>query len=130
MSVCSTSQCSPKFTSCATPNHFLSVVFFSHTFADLGEIVTKSDFSRPLPDFWLRRRNGERNCVTSSGVWWEWQRPAIRILDAMKKQQGEGEMKGVRIKTVIKTGEYVIVLVKKDKEECELPVGASSHVLP
>ena len=105
---------------------FPLVISFNDTFADLSNIILEKDLSLPLPDFWIKRTCGTKNRVTNSGVWWEWQRPNIRVLDAIPQPRTGMKEMGVGVKMVVAVGEYVVVLVEKDERECEMPIGAPS----
>jgi len=98
------------------------VISLNDTFADLSNIILEKDLNLPLPDFWVKKTCGTKNRATNSGVWWEWQRPNIRVLDALP-QPRTGMETGVGVKMVVAMGEYVVVLVKKDERECEMPIG-------
>jgi hypothetical protein len=112
-------------------NHILSlVVSFNDTFADLSNIILEGNLDLDLPDFWIKKNCGTKNRATNSGVWWEWQHPKIRVSDALPKPYtGMNEM-GIRVKTVVGMGDYVVILIKKDEQECEMPIGAPSLFFP
>ncbi|KIM20255.1 hypothetical protein M408DRAFT_30507 [Serendipita vermifera MAFF 305830] len=69
-----------------------------------------------LPDFWCKEIDPSQNSVTPSAVWWQWQDPSKKVLEAINK---EGHL---RIETVCKEVEYVVVLVKKGETESGIPI--------
>jgi hypothetical protein len=50
-------------------------------------------------------------------VWWEWQDPSKKVNDVIQKDEH------IRIETVCKEVEYVVVLVKKGDIENGMPIG-------
>jgi hypothetical protein len=93
------------------------VIPLKHTFFALADIVVDFNSDAPLPDFWIKVIDHDQNTVTDSGVKWEWQDPDTKVMDAMSK---EGV---VRLESVCKEAEYVVVLVKEGKSENGIPIG-------
>jgi hypothetical protein len=100
-----------------------SVVPLNHTFFALADsVVDFTDIEAPLPDFWIKVVDHAQNTVTDSGVKWEWQDPDTKVMDAMSK-------KGVvRLESVYKEAEYVVVLVKKGESENGIPIGVLTYL--
>jgi hypothetical protein len=81
--------------------------------------------SKTITDFWCKRRDPARNCVTDSRIWWERQEPARRICEVV---MGIGVDESLGIESVTRSGDYVVVLVEEDREERGVPIG-QCHVL-
>jgi hypothetical protein len=95
------------------------VIPLDHTFCALADSLTEFNSDSFLPDFWSKGTDPTRNCITESGVWWEWQDPSKKVIDVVNKEGHIG------IETVCKEVEYVVVLVKIGEMENGMPIGES-----
>jgi len=94
-----------------------AVIPLNHTFGALVDTFNNFDSDAFIPDFWSKETDPTQNCVTLSGVWWEWQHPNKKVIDAINKEGHLG------LETVSKEVEYVVVLVKKGEKENGRPIG-------
>jgi hypothetical protein len=100
-------------------NLLRSVIPHNHTFCALADDFTDFNSESFLPDFWVKEVDSNRNCITESGVWWEWQDPSKQVIDVIRKTGHKG------IQTVRKKEEYIVALVKKGEAENGMPIGES-----
>jgi hypothetical protein len=101
----------------------MPVITLDHTFSALADSVTNFDNDEPLPDFWSKKRDPEQNRVTPSGIWWEWQDPSMNVVDVIRRKNEYGENESLGIESVVKEGEYVVVLLKENEMERGMPIG-------
>ena len=104
-------------------------ITLGQTFGELADVVLNNDDDAVLPDFWSKKVDHERNCITHSGVTWEWQDPSKKVLDVFLSKKEDGQKESLGIEKVAKEGEYVVALVQKDKKEGPLPVGETISIL-
>ena len=115
-----TTPVSPLLRSCTDASHcdlLLLVIPLDHTFSALADSLTNFNSESFLPDFWSKEVDHTRNCITESGVWWEWQDPSNKVIAAISKEGHIG------VETVRKKEEYVVALVKKGEIENGMPIG-------
>jgi len=93
------------------------VIPANYTFCALADTLTNYNDNSFLPDFWSKEVDPTNNCITESGIWWEWQDPSKKVADAISKDGHIG------IETVYKSVEYLVVLVKKGESENGMPIG-------
>jgi hypothetical protein len=70
-----------------------------------------------LPDFWSKDIDPTQNPVTPSGMFFQWQDPSKKVMDAINKKGHQG------IETVCKDVEYIVALVKNGEQEHGMPIG-------
>lgn len=110
----------------STHFHWLDISLDT-TFGELADAVLNNDDNALLPDFWSRKIDHSHNRVTTSGVMWEWQDPNEKVLAVLTREREGGKKECLRIEKVVKDGEYVVALVRKDEREGPMPVGEFFH---
>ncbi|KIM21918.1 hypothetical protein M408DRAFT_12331 [Serendipita vermifera MAFF 305830] len=71
-----------------------------------------------IPDVWIKRWDPDRNCVTTTGQWWEHQPDNLKVRDVLSGiKMPENSAKRWVIEIVAKKGDYVVALVDDNGAE-------------